>query len=58
MTIEYQTINNKKSELYHNVSKVSVKGDMIYLYYTDNKTYQEFLNRVSFKKLKFFNVLD
>lgn len=56
MLIEFSTSN--RSEVYHHVSKISVKGQTIYLYYTDGRTYQEFLDRVPIYSLKFFNVLE
>ena len=56
MIIEFSTSN--RSDVYHHVSKLSVKGNCIYLYYTDNRTYQEFLDRVPINCLKFFNVLE
>lgn len=58
MVVEFRTVNSKKNEVYKKVDKLSIRGDMIELYYTDNKTYAEFLTRVSFKKIVFFNVLE
>jgi len=56
MIIEFATSGN--SNIYKNVSKISIKGNLIYMYYTDNKTYQEYLDRVDVRKLKYFNVLE
>ena len=56
MIIEFATSGN--SNVYHKVSKISVHGNMIYMYYTDFKTYQEYLDRVDIRKLKYFNVLE
>lgn len=56
MVVEFAT--GRKSELYRHVSKLEIKGNTIYLYYTDNRTFQEYLDRVPINSLRFFNVME